>query len=156
MVVTTNVHRQCLGAHASWLNFNTRFINQPGWNSSQDYPYDDIKFRVYSRCLNHLSIGDTMTSYAEYVEQIAKLQSLAEAARKNELSGATQKIKDLMQQYGITVDDLTSGTRTKPAKIKSTVAAQFKNPETGETWTGRGRAPRWLDGKDKEEFRIRG
>ena len=95
-----------------------------------------------------------MTSYAEYVEQIAKLQSLAEAARKNELSGATQKIKDLMQQYGITVDDLSSGTRAKPAKPKGTVPAQFKNPETGETWTGRGRAPRWLDGKDKEQFRI--
>ena len=95
-----------------------------------------------------------MTSYAEYVEQIAKLQSLAEAARKDELSGAIQKIKDLMQQYGITVDDLSSGTRAKPAKPKGTVPAQFKNPETGETWTGRGRAPRWLDGKDREQFRI--
>ena len=97
-----------------------------------------------------------MTSYAEYVEQIAKLQSLAEAARKDELSGAIQKIKELMQLHGITVEDLSSGARTKPAKVKGTVAAQFKNPETGETWTGRGRAPRWLDGKDKEAYRITG
>lgn len=95
-----------------------------------------------------------MTSYAEYVEQIAKLQSLAQAARKDELSGAIQKIKDLMQLHGITVEDLTTGGRAKPAKAKGTVAAQFNNPETGETWTGRGRAPRWLDGKDKEQFRI--
>lgn len=95
-----------------------------------------------------------MTSYAEYVEQIAKLHSLAEAARKDELSGAIQKIKELMQLHGITVEDLDSRGRAKPAKAKSTVAAQFKNPETGETWTGRGRAPRWLDGKDKEQFRI--
>ena len=97
-----------------------------------------------------------MTSYAEYVEQIAKLQSLAEAARKDEISGAIQKIKDLMQQHGLTVEALSSGTRAKPAKVKGTVAPQFKNPESGETWTGRGRAPRWLDGKDKEEFRIQG
>ena len=96
-----------------------------------------------------------MTSYAEYVEQIAKLQSLAEAARKDELSGAIRKIKELMQLHGITVEDLSSGTRAKPAKVKSTVAPQFKNPETGETWTGRGRAPRWLDGKDREQFRIK-
>ena len=95
-----------------------------------------------------------MTTYAEYVEQIAKLQALAEAARENEINGAIQKIKDLMQQHGVTVDDLTSARRAKPAKAKGTVAAQFKNPETGETWTGRGRAPRWLDGKDKEQFRI--
>ena len=95
-----------------------------------------------------------MTSYAEYVEQIAKLQSLAEAARKDEISGAIQKIKDLMQQHGLTVEDLSSGIRAKPTKAKGTVAAQFKNPESSETWTGRGRAPRWLDGKDREQFRI--
>jgi hypothetical protein len=39
-----------------------------------------------------------MTSYAEYVEQIAKLQSLAETARKDEINGAIQKIKELMQK----------------------------------------------------------
>lgn len=97
-----------------------------------------------------------MTSYAEYVEQIAKLQSLAEAARKDEIDGAIKTIKDLMQLHGVTVEDLAAGGRAKPAKAKSTVAPQFKNPETGETWTGRGRAPRWLDGKDKEQFRITG
>lgn len=94
-----------------------------------------------------------MTSYAEYVEKIAKLQCLAEAARKDEISGA-QKIKELMQLHGITVEDLATGSRAKPAKARSIVVAQFKNPESGETWTGRGRAPRWLDGKDKEQFRI--
>lgn len=95
-----------------------------------------------------------MTSYAEYVEQIAKLQSLAEAARKNEINDAITKIKDLMQTYGVSIEDLSSGSRAKPTKAKGTVAAQFKNSETGETWTGRGRAPRWLVGKDKEQFRI--
>ena len=95
-----------------------------------------------------------MTSYAEYVEQIAKLQSLAEAARKDELSGAIKTIKDLMQLHGITVEDLAGGNRAKAVKAKGSVPAQFKNPETGETWTGRGRAPRWLDGKDREQFRI--
>ena len=98
-----------------------------------------------------------MTTYAEYVEQIAKLQSLAEVARQNEINDAITKIKDLMQAHGVSIEDLSSGSRAKPAKAKvtATVAAQFKNPETGETWTGRGRAPRWLDGKDKEQFRIK-
>ena len=95
-----------------------------------------------------------MTSYAEYVEQIAKLQSLAEEARKDEINGAIHKIKELMQLHGVTVDDLTSGNRAKPSKATGSVAAKFKNPETGETWTGRGRAPRWLDGKDRDAYRI--
>ncbi|NHZ42790.1 H-NS histone family protein [Massilia aquatica] len=96
-----------------------------------------------------------MTSYAEYVEQIEKLQSLAEAARKNEIDDAIKKIKELMQLHGVTVDDLSSARTAKATKVKGTVAAQFKNPESGETWTGRGRAPRWLDGKDREQFRIK-
>jgi DNA-binding protein H-NS len=95
-----------------------------------------------------------MTSYAEYVEQIKKLQSLAESARTNEINDAITKIKDLMQAHGVSLEDLSSARSVKPAKAKVTVAAQFKNPETGETWTGRGRAPRWLDGKEKEQFRI--
>lgn len=97
-----------------------------------------------------------MTTYAEYVEQIAKLQSLAEAARQAEINDAIKQIKGLMQQHGVTVDDLGSGNRAKPSKTKSSVEAQFKNPETGETWTGRGRAPRWLDGKDRDSYRIKG
>lgn len=97
-----------------------------------------------------------MTSYAEYVEQIAKLQSLAEAARQAEINDGIKKIKELMNLHGVTVDDLAAGSRAKPAKAKAAVAAQFKNSETGETWTGRGRAPLWLAGKDREAYRIAG
>lgn len=96
-----------------------------------------------------------MTSYAEYVEQIAKLQSLADAARQEEIAGALQQIKSLMQQYGITINDLNSHRKSKSPNLKGTVAAQYRNPESGATWTGRGRAPRWLDGKNKEQFRIK-
>ena len=98
-----------------------------------------------------------MTTYAQYVEQIAKLQSLAEAARQAEINDAIKKIKDLMQAHGVSIEDLSSGSRAKPAKAKvtATVAAQFKNPETGETWTGRGRVPRWLDGKNRDSYRIK-
>lgn len=99
--------------------------------------------------------GKYMTTSAEYVEQSKELQSLAETARKNEIDGAIKTIKDLMTLHGVTVGDLSSARGTRPAKAKSTVAAQFKNPETGETWTGRGRAPRCLDGKIKEQFRIK-
>lgn len=96
-----------------------------------------------------------MTTYAEYVEQIAKLQTLAEEARKNEINGAIQKIKELMELHGVTVQDLTTTRSVKSTKSNGSVAAQFKNPDTGETWTGRGRAPRWLDGKDRESYRIK-
>ena len=35
-----------------------------------------------------------------------------------------------------------------------TVAAKFRNPESGQTWSGRGRESVWIKGKDREKFII--
>lgn len=50
--------------------------------------------------------------------------------------------------------------KSKPAKKRSKVAPKYRGPK-GETWTGRGRAPRWLvaleaQGKKRENFLIKG
>ena len=34
------------------------------------------------------------------------------------------------------------------------VAAKYRDPTTGKTWTGRGVAPKWIAGKDRDAFRI--
>ena len=99
-----------------------------------------------------------MTStYAEIQKQIAELQSAAEQARKTEIADAKSKIASIMQEHGLTFEDLGASVKVKSAKgkEKAAVAPQFKNPETGDQWSGRGRAPRWLDGKDKEQYRIK-
>lgn len=95
-------------------------------------------------------------TYAEITKQIAELQRAAEDARKSEMAEAKAKIAAIMQEFGLSVSDLGVAGKTKAGRVKTAVAPQFKNPETGEQWTGRGRAPRWLDGKDKEQFRIKG
>jgi DNA-binding protein H-NS len=62
-----------------------------------------------------------------------------------------------MQEYGITLADL--GGVVKASKTRKAVAAQFRNPVNGDTWSGRGRVPRWLAalegaGHKREEFAI--
>lgn len=32
---------------------------------------------------------------------------------------------------------------------------RFRDPATGNTWTGFGRPPNWIRGKDRERFRVR-
>ena len=93
-----------------------------------------------------------MASLKEIQAQIEQLQQQAAAQREQELAGAIQQIRDLMQEYGITVDDLQPGRKKGAAKKSGTV--QFRNPETGDTWSGRGRMPNWLAGQDKEKFRV--
>jgi len=34
------------------------------------------------------------------------------------------------------------------------VAPKYRDPATGKTWTGRGKAPKWIDGKDRSKFLI--
>jgi DNA-binding protein H-NS len=94
------------------------------------------------------------TTYAELKKQIAELERAADSARKAETAEAISKIQAIMNEYGLTVADIDSKAKLKSAKVK-TVPAQFLNPETNETWTGRGRAPRWLEGKDREQYRIK-
>ena len=99
-----------------------------------------------------------MPTYAELQQQIATLQQQAQAARKAEIASVVADIKSKMQEYGITVADLSSGARGSRAK-GATVAAKYRDPETGDTWTGRGKRPRWLQarinaGRTLESFLI--
>ena len=96
-----------------------------------------------------------MSSYSELQAQIAELTRQAEAARASELASAKAKIAEIMKEYGLTAADLGAGSKAKGSKVTNTVAAKYKDPASGATWTGRGRAPLWLNGKSKEEFLIK-
>ncbi|MYN46000.1 H-NS histone family protein [Pseudoduganella sp. FT93W] len=96
-----------------------------------------------------------MSSYLEIQAQIAELQKKADAARHEELANAKAQIAGIMKEFGLTLADLGSLGKSKPQKVRQPVPVQFRNPETGEQWTGRGRAPKWLEGRDKEQFRIK-
>jgi len=94
-----------------------------------------------------------MTKYKELQQKIAELQRAAEEARVQEIGGAIEQIKSLMQEYGITVEDLDKSPRKKSAKAGKGANIQFQDA-SGNTWSGRGRMPSWLHGKDKEQFRV--
>ena len=96
-----------------------------------------------------------MSSYSELQAQIAELQKQAETARSSELANAKAQIIAIMKEYGLTAADLGTGTKAKPSKVGGSVAAKYKDPVSGATWTGRGRAPLWLNGKSKDEFLIK-
>lgn len=98
-----------------------------------------------------------MTTYQEYQEQIAKLQILAEQARRNEIGEARRQILDLMQKNNLSAADFVSAAE-KPAtlgKKTGNVQAKYRDPSSGQTWSGRGRSPRWLDGKNRVDFLIK-
>lgn len=95
-----------------------------------------------------------MSTYAEIQAQIAELEAKAKEARAAELAGAKAKIAEIMAAYGLTLDDLR-GVGAKASKARQPVPAKYRNPENGDTWTGRGRAPLWLADRNKDDFLIK-
>lgn len=99
-----------------------------------------------------------MSSYKELLSQIETLKQQAESQRRAEIAKVVADIRAKMQEYGITVADLGASARTSRTK-GMTVAAKYRHPATGETWTGRGKMPKWLQaevnqGKRREDFLI--
>ncbi|WP_035823396.1 H-NS histone family protein [Janthinobacterium sp. RA13] len=93
------------------------------------------------------------TSYAELKAQIAELEKQAFQAREAEISNAKNKIREIMQAYSLTIADL--GGTAKVTKPRKPVEVKYRDNSTGQDWTGRGRAPKWLEGKNKEDYLIK-
>jgi DNA-binding protein H-NS len=108
--------------------------------------------------------------------RIAYLQKQLIAVEKNK-APAIKKVKALMKKLGVTIEDLARppesadssarrhgrpGERASeklgdPARTRK-VAIKYRD-ERGNTWTGRGKTPRWLvdaekAGKNRESFKV--
>lgn len=94
-----------------------------------------------------------MSTYQEYQKQLLELTKLAEEARKSELNQAKEKIHAILSEHGLTIADLGLEKPFKNPKVQ--VAAKYRNTTTGETWSGRGRPPLWLEGQDKNDYLIK-
>ncbi len=69
-------------------------------------------------------------------------------AKDREKSDLKQKIDQIAQNAGMSVAELYNLGRGRGAAKGSKVAIKFVNPDNkSETWTGRGRQPRWLTAK---------
>ena len=99
-----------------------------------------------------------MPSYKQLTAQLEKLHKEVAAAREKEVAQAIADIKEKIAEYEITAEELgfTSARASAAARKKSPLPARFANPKTGETWSGRGRAPAWLAGvKNRDRFLIK-
>jgi DNA-binding protein H-NS len=97
-------------------------------------------------------------SYKELLKQREVLEQAIASAREKELSEAVRNARELVAEFGLTVQDIfPAGRGAAKSAGKSTVnkvAPKYRDPATGQTWTGRGKAPKWIDGQDRNKFLI--
>lgn len=103
-----------------------------------------------------------MSSLIEIQKQIAELQAQAAEIKTREFNEKIAMIKETMSTYGISVNDINDkSVKTSKARGKNSAnpaPAKYTGPN-GESWTGRGLAPKWLKGliaggHSKEEYLI--
>lgn len=98
------------------------------------------------------------TLQAKIEKEIGRLQKKAEALHTKRRKPVIASIVASMREYSITPEEITAvfSTAAKPPRVvsnrkvaaapavKRQVAPKYRDPKSGETWSGRGKAPRWL------------
>jgi DNA-binding protein H-NS len=95
-----------------------------------------------------------MSQYAELKAQIAKLQAQADEARRQEVVNVVSEIKQKITEFGLSAHDLgfaEAVRRGRPPK-KAPLPAKYQDPKSGKTWSGRGKPPKWIVGKNRDRF----
>jgi DNA-binding protein H-NS len=106
------------------------------------------------------SYQDLLAQKAALEKQTADLEKQLLEARKAERAGVIQQIKSLLSEHGLSVADLgLKAGKAGGGAPKGKVAPKYRNKDTGETWTGRGLQPKWVQaaiatGKKLEDFTI--
>lgn len=90
--------------------------------------------------------------YKSLLQQKAEIEAKIAEALKAEKATAIAQARELVVQYGLTPDDVFSTGKRKASA--SVGVAKYRDPETGATWTGRGKPPNWILGKDRTAFAI--
>ena len=96
-----------------------------------------------------------MPSYKELVKQREALEQQIQQARQQEMAGAVSQARALVAEFGLTAQDVFPSGRARSATSGSKVAPKYRNPATGQTWTGRGKPPRWIQDQNRDQFAIK-
>jgi len=109
-------------------------------------------------------------------KEILRLQKQAAALEQKQRTPIINGIVRSMREYDITPEEIdaaynrrTRAVKKRAAKVaapaktrtqtRAPVPPKYRNPETGATWSGRGKAPRWVteaeqEGKSRDDFLI--
>lgn len=114
-------------------------------------------------------------TYSQIQKQIEQLSREAEKLKQKEVEGVVSRIREAIDTYGISAEDLGYGASspkralrrnaaakkggTRKARAKPQASQAKYRDEAGNTWGGRGPRPQWLrdalaGGKELKDFAV--
>lgn len=83
------------------------------------------------------------------------LESKIREARKQRMAEAIATCRRLIETHELAISDLFSGKGRRSKAGGTKVAPKYRNPATGETWTGRGKPPKWIQDRNRDDYLIK-
>ncbi len=87
-------------------------------------------------------------------KQLGQLNLLVAEAKQQEKQAKLKQIAEDVKEYGITEIELLRAAGFIQAKRQKT-PAKYYDPDTGRSWSGKGSRPKWLVGKNLDDYAIR-
>lgn len=110
-----------------------------------------------------MTLDITKYSVEELRRLTAEAEALIESKKDEEIAAAYQQAVAAAEKVGLTLEELiatNTGKRKKSKAPRKAVEPRYRNTaNASETWTGRGKQPRWLtaqlaQGKTLQDFLI--
>ena len=95
-----------------------------------------------------------MSQYKDLLKQREELEAQIKAAREREFAGAVASARQLIAEFELTYEDIFPPASKRVARTGAKVEPKYRDPATGQTWTGRGKPPKVIADKDREQFAI--
>ena len=93
-------------------------------------------------------------NYRDLEAKAAELDRQIASAREVEAASALAEVEAKIAEFGFTVKEVFSTGKTRKQRTRSGVT--YRDPATGATWSGMGREPGWIKGKDRATFVVSG
>lgn len=92
-----------------------------------------------------MSIDISSLSVAELEKLKGSIDQIIASRRDSELANLCSAIEDMVGESGFSMDEVLQTLQNRPDK-KRTIKPKYRNPANPEeTWSGRGRKPRWVE-----------
>ncbi|WP_321891725.1 H-NS histone family protein [Burkholderia cenocepacia] len=87
-----------------------------------------------------------MKAYQDYKKYAESVEKALEQERLKIADRVLREVRECVAEFDFKPEDVFSARRKRCPK--------YYDPETGQTWSGVGREPLWIRGKDRRSFEL--
>ncbi|MDN7455549.1 H-NS histone family protein [Burkholderia cenocepacia] len=95
-----------------------------------------------------------MLEYERYKEEKARIESQLSDYRAAVANLMLSEIRECIKEFGFTIEDIFHSSEIKKIRLTKPRRQRYFDPESGATWSGVGREPLWIRGKDRRLFEL--